>query len=350
MSIAGLAFSLFRGLDPERAHNAAVWALSHGFGPKHDAPDDPILLAQLWGIDFPNPIGLAAGFDKDAGAFRGALKLGFGFVEIGTVTPQPQPGNPRPRVFRLTEDNAVINRYGFNSRGIAVAAERLADRGPGIVGANIGRNKQSRDALADYAAAAVRLAPLSDYLVINVSSPNTPGLRALQDRKQLFHLISMVRVAATEGCDGEARPLLVKIAPDLTTEDRHDIAAVAVESHVDGLIISNTTIDRPESLHSNHKAEVGGLSGAPLFEPSTAVLSEMYVLTGGRVPLIGVGGVSDGATAYAKIRAGASLVQLYTALVFHGPDLIPRIKRELAALLRRDGFESVSQAVGADHR
>lgn len=350
MSIAGLAFSLFRGLDPERAHNAAVWALSHGLGPKHDTVDDPILLAQLWGVDFPNPIGLAAGFDKDAQAFQGALDLGFGFVEIGTVTPLPQPGNPKPRVFRLAEDNAVINRYGFNSQGIATAAERLKERGGGIVGANIGRNKDSHDALGDYAAAAVRLAPLSDYLVINVSSPNTPGLRALQGRSQLLQLISMVRVAATEGCGGEARPLLVKIAPDLTAEDMQDIAAVAVESHVDGLIISNTTIDRPESLRSRKRTEAGGLSGAPLLEPSTAVLSEIYALTAGRVPLIGAGGISDGAGAYAKIRAGASLVQLYTALVFRGPDLIPKIKRELAALLRADGFQSVSQAVGADHR
>ena len=350
MSIAGLAFSLLRGLDPERAHRAAVWALRQGLGPWQVRADDPILATQLWGLEFPNPIGLAAGFDKDAEAYRGALRMGFGFVETGTVTPRPQPGNDRPRLFRLPEDGAVINRYGFNSKGIAAAAERLASRGAGIVGANIGRNKDSVDALSDYAAAACRLAPVSDYLVINVSSPNTPGLRALQDRTQLQQLVSMVRVAATEGCSGEPRPLLVKIAPDLTPDDKRDIAAVATESHVDGLIISNTTIERPATLKSEYRTEAGGLSGAPLFEPSTALLGEMYQLTGGRIPLIGAGGVADGAGAYAKIRAGASLVQIYTALALRGPDLLPRIKRDLVTRLRGDGFDSVSQAVGADHR
>lgn len=350
MSIAGLAFSLLRGLDPERAHRLAVRALRLGLGPRQRGADDPILATRLWGLDFPNPIGLAAGFDKDAEACRGALRMGFGFVEIGTVTPKPQPGNDRPRMFRLPEDGAVINRYGFNSKGIAAAAERLAARGTGIVGANIGRNKDSTDALADYAAAACRLAPVCDYLVINVSSPNTPGLRALQDRDQLLQLVSMVRVAATEGCGGVARPLLVKIAPDLTVDDKRDIAAVAMESHVDGLIVSNTTVERPGSLKSRHRAEAGGLSGAPLFAPSTAQLAEMYRLTGGRIPLIGAGGVADGAGAYAKIRAGASLVQLYTALALRGPDILPEIKRELAGLLRDGGFDSVIQAVGADHR
>ncbi|MEX2618380.1 MAG: quinone-dependent dihydroorotate dehydrogenase [Alphaproteobacteria bacterium] len=350
MSIAGLAFSLLRGLDPERAHRLAVWALRQGLGPRQVGADDPILATRLWGLEFPNPIGLAAGFDKDAEACRGALRMGFGFVEIGTVTPKPQPGNDRPRVFRLPKDGAVINRYGFNSKGIAAAAERLAARGAGIVGANIGRNRESADALADYAAAACRLAPVSDYLVINVSSPNTPGLRALQDRAQLLQLVSMVRVAATEGSGGETRPLLVKIAPDLTADDKRDIAAVAMESHVDGLIISNTTIERPASLKSRRRAEAGGLSGAPLFAPSTALLAEMYRLTGGAIPLIGAGGVADGAGAYAKIRAGASLVQVYTALALRGPDILPGIKRELAGLLRDGGFDSVTQAVGADHR
>ncbi len=350
MSIAGLAFSLLRGLDPERAHHLAVWALRQGLGPWQMRADDPVLATRLWDIDFPNPIGLAAGFDKDAEAYRGALRMGFGFVEIGTVTPRPQPGNDRPRLFRLPEDGAVINRYGFNSKGIVAAAEQLSTRGAGIVGANIGRNKDSVDALSDYAAAACRLAPVSDYLVINVSSPNTPGLRALQDRAQLLQLVSIVRVAAKQGCGGEARPLLVKIAPDLTADDKRDIAAVALESRLEGLIISNTTIERPASLISENRKEAGGLSGAPLFEPSTALLSEMYLLTEGRIPLIGAGGVADGAGAYAKIRAGASLVQIYTALALRGPDLLPGIKRELAALLRDGGFESVSQAVGADHR
>jgi dihydroorotate dehydrogenase len=344
------AASLFRLLDPERAHLLAVWALAHGMGPRRTKPDDPILAVRLLGLRFPNPVGLAAGFDKDASAYRGALRLGFGFVETGTVTPRPQPGNPRPRLFRLPEDEAVINRYGFNSAGLEVSAARLTGRGEGIVGANIGRNKDSDDAEADYAAGARRLAPLSDYLVVNVSSPNTPGLRALQNRTQLTALIAATRRAATEACGGESRPLLVKIAPDLTLEDKQDIAATVAETEVDGLIISNTTIARPAGLKSRDRNEAGGLSGAPLFPITAALIGEMYRLTRGKVPLIGVGGIRSGADAYAMIRAGASLVQLYTALVFQGPGLVPRIKDELAALLRADGFETPSDAVGADHR
>jgi dihydroorotate dehydrogenase len=348
MSLFNPALSLLRLLDPERAHDLAVWALARGLGPRDAGPDDPVLAVDLWGLSFPNPVGLAAGFDKDAAAFAGALRLGFGFVETGTVTPRPQPGNPKPRLFRLPKDRAVINRYGFNSAGLDVTAARLAARGDGIVGANIGRNKESDDAVADYEAGARALAHLSDYLVVNVSSPNTPGLRALQDRAQLADLIAATRRAA--GVNGTARPLLVKIAPDLTENDKQDIAAVAIETAVDGLIISNTTITRPSGLKSRDREEAGGLSGDPLFALSTQTLSEMYRLTDGQVPLIGVGGVADGAGAYAKIRAGATLVQIYTALVFQGPALVPRIKRELTSLLKQDGFDSVSQAVGADHR
>jgi len=350
MNFSSLSTRLLHLLDPERAHGVAVWALGHGLGPRQDHADDPALATRVWGLDFPNPIGLAAGFDKNAAAYRGALGLGFGFVEIGTVTPKPQPGNPRPRVFRLTGDAAVVNRNGFNSLGLDVAAARLAARGDGIVGANIGRNKDSADAVADYAAGAARLAPLSDYLVINVSSPNTPGLRDLQGRAALVELIAAVRSAAADARDGPARPVLVKIAPDLTEDDKREIAVVALETGLDGLIISNTTIARPAELTSPFRRESGGLSGAPLFAPSTELLRDMYRRTEGRVPLIGVGGVADGAGAYAKIRAGASLVQLYTALIFAGPDLIVRIKRDLLALLRNDGFACVAEAVGADHR
>ena len=351
MNFPTFSTRLLHLLDPERAHGVALWALGHGLGPRPAGADDPALATRLWGLDFPNPIGLAAGFDKDAAAYRGALRLGFGFAEIGTVTPRPQPGNPRPRVFRLTEDAAVINRNGFNSRGLDVAAKRLAARdGGGIIGANIGRNKDSTDAAADYAAGAARLAPLSDYLVINVSSPNTPGLRELQGRAALADLIAAVRSAATHACNGDARPVLVKIAPDLGEDDKRDIAAVALESGIDGLIVSNTTIARPAGLKNPARDQSGGLSGAPLFTPSTELLRDMYRRTEGRMPLIGVGGVASGAAAYAKIRAGASLVQLYTALIFEGPGLILRIKRELVALLKNDGFARVSDAVGVEHR
>lgn len=351
MTLSDSASALLRLLDPERAHTIAVWSLAHGLGPHATAVDDPILASRLWDLHFANPVGLAAGFDKDAAAFQGALRLGFGFVETGTVTPLPQPGNPKPRLFRLPEDKAVINRYGFNSAGLDVTARRLARRGAGgIVGANIGRNKDSKDAEADYIASARRLAPLSDYLVINVSSPNTPGLRALQDPEPLMALIRATRHAATEACRGESRPLLVKIAPDLTAEDKQDIAAAIMETGVDGLIISNTTITRPVGLKGRDRDQAGGLSGVPLFPLTASLVGEMYRLTQGKVPLIGVGGIASGADAYVMIRAGASLVQLYTALVFQGPGLVPRIKRELAALLRADGYDSLSQAVGADHR
>lgn len=351
MNLFTFASVLLRRLDPERAHMMAVWALSHGLGPASSGPDDPVLASELWGLQFANPVGLAAGFDKDAAAYKGALRLGFGFVETGTVTPRPQPGNPKPRIFRLSEDRAVINRYGFNSAGLDVTAERLAARtGAGVVGANIGRNKDSVDATADYVSGARRLAPLSDYLVINVSSPNTPGLRALQDKEQLSALISATRDAATEACKGESRPLLVKIAPDLTLEDKQDIASAVQQTGVEGLIISNTTITRPANLNGRDRAETGGLSGVPLFPITVSLVGEMYRLTRGKVPLIGVGGIASGADAYAMIRAGASLVQVYTALVFQGPGLIPKIKHDLSVLLRADGFETMSQAVGADHR
>lgn len=350
MGIFDFGVSFFRLLDPERAHNLAVWTLARGLGPRWGGRDEPILATELWGIRFPNPVGLAAGFDKDAEAFQGALRLGFGFVETGTVTPRPQPGNPKPRLFRLPEDRAVINRYGFNSAGIEVSANRLAARGPGIVGANIGKNKDSDDAAADYVTGAVRLAPLSDYLVINVSSPNTPGLRALQDRSQLAALIVATRRAATEACGGESKPLLVKVAPDLTEEDKRDIAETVTETGTDGLIVANTTITRPDGLRSPDRDEAGGLSGAPLFPLTRSLVGEMYGLTGGKLPIIGVGGIASGADAYAMIRAGASLVQIYSALAFQGPGLVPRVKRDLAECLRADGFRSLSDAVGADHR
>jgi dihydroorotate dehydrogenase len=345
---------LLRRLDPEAAHGATIAALKTGLAPRCRMPNDPILQSRLWGLDFPNPVGLAAGFDKNAEVADAMLGQGFGFVEAGSVTPRPQPGNPRPRVFRLPAQQAMINRYGFNNDGLdAVEARLAARRGrPGLVGANVGKNKETVDAAADYAIGIRRLAPLASYLVINVSSPNTPGLRALQGREPLAELLDRALGARAEAvpAGGPVPPLLLKIAPDLTDEDKRDVAEVALASGIDGLIVSNTTIARPPELPAHVAAEAGGLSGPPLMAASTAVLADMYRLTGGRIPLIGCGGIASGRDAYAKIRAGASLIQLYTALVYHGPHLVEEIRRDLATLLRADGFTGLQDAVGADHR
>lgn len=350
-----LARPLLQRLEPEVAHDLSLWALRHGLVPSTSAPDDPILAQRLWGRDFANPIGLAAGYDKNAVAVAPLLKLGFGFVEIGSVTPRPQPGNPKPRLFRLPEDEAVINRLGFNNLGAAAAATSLAHfrAGPskdGLIGVNLGKNKDSAEAAPDYAEGVRQLSRYADYLVINVSSPNTPGLRALQGPAELEAILARVRAALAETLPERSVPLLVKLAPDLAEADMEDIAGVALAQELDGLIATNTTIARPESLKGRHRTEAGGLSGRPLFVPSTAVLAQLFRLTGGRLPLIGLGGVASGADAYAKIRAGASLVQLYTALVYRGPGLIGGVKRDLAALLRRDGFASITEAVGTAAR
>jgi len=342
-----IAGPLVRLFPAELAHNLTVAALKTGLVPHQPSYNDPILATRLWGRDFKNPVGLAAGFDKNAEVPDAMLGQGFGFVEIGSVTPRPQPGNPRPRLFRLTPDRAVINRMGFNNQGLEVVAGRLAKRRRGgIVGANLGKNKTTEDAAADYEKGVRALGPLADYLVINVSSPNTPGLRALQGKEPLAELVGRTR-AAVDALAVKV-PLLLKIAPDLTAEDLKDIAEVALEGGLDGLIVSNTTITRPDSLISEHRGETGGLSGAPLLDLSTEVLREVYRLTQGKLPLIGVGGIASGADAYAKIRAGASLVQLYSALVYQGTGLVTHIKTELAASLRRDGFTCLQDAVGVD--
>lgn len=350
-----LAAPMLKALPPETAHRATITALKLGLGPMVKKPDDPVLAVTLWGRRFANPIGLAAGFDKDAEVVDPMLRLGFGFVEIGSVTPRAQPGNPRPRAFRLPDQQALINRYGFNNRGHAAAVARLEARlangaaapgSGGLLGINVGRNKDSRDPDADYAAGIRAFARLADYLVVNISSPNTPGLRAMQSREPLQRLLAAVTAARA---DGTARPpILVKIAPDLTPEDLEDVAEVALAAGIDGLIVSNTTIARPAGLPPDLAGEPGGLSGKPLMQPSTAVLRRMAKLVAGRLPLVGVGGVASGADAYAKIRAGASLVQLYTALAYRGPGLVGEIKRDLAGRLRADGFRSVAEAVGAD--
>jgi dihydroorotate dehydrogenase len=345
-----LGASALRLLPAETAHRATLALLQAGQGliPRM-APADPRLAIRVFGRDFPNPIGLAAGFDKDAEVPDAMLRFGFGFVECGTVTPRPQAGNPRPRLFRLPEDRAVINRMGFNNGGMEAAAARLARRRrSGIAGINIGANKDSEDRIADYRIAFARLAPLADYVTANISSPNTPGLRGLQNRDELERLLTALTGERTRL--GLNIPLLLKIAPDLEDTALDDIAAVVLTSGIDGLIVSNTTIARPASLKSPHAKETGGLSGEPLFEPSTKILRAMRERIGAKLPLIGVGGIASGEQAYAKIRAGASLVQLYSALALQGPSLIERIARDLSACLARDGFATLADAVGVDVR
>lgn len=342
-----LADSVLSRIDAETAHGLAIRALKTGLMPGDRRADPPSLGAKVWGRSLPNPIGLAAGFDKNAEVVDAALGLGFGLVEIGSVTPRPQEGNPRPRLFRLPQDRGVINRMGFPGHGLEAARARLAARPRrGFVGVNIGANKDSTDRAADYVTGCVALAPYADYLVCNVSSPNTPGLRNLQGRTELAGLLKRVQDAIA----AKPVPLVVKIAPDATDDDLDDIVFVCRELRLDGIIVGNTTLSRPASLRSDRKAETGGLSGAPLTALSTEVLRKTAQRAERQFPLIGCGGVGSGAEAYAKIRAGATLVQLYSAMVYEGPPLIRRIKDELAALLARDGFTSVADAVGADLR
>ena len=341
--LAAAAMPVLRRLDPERAHTLALRALRLGIAASPPA-DDPRLVMHALGRDFANPIGLAAGFDKNAEALPGLMRLGFGFLEAGTVTRQPQPGNPRPRLFRLTEDAAVINRMGFNNAGIDAFTRRLAalrQRVP--VGANIGLNKQGAVAERDYPALVAAVAPYAAYVVVNVSSPNTPGLRDLQAAPRLGAILAAIRRAVPA-----APKLLVKLAPDLAPGDLPDIVAACIDTGAAGLVVSNTTLARPPTLRSRHAGQAGGLSGAPLFAPSTAMLAEVARLAAGRLTLIGVGGVADGRQALRKIRAGASLVQLYTAFALHGPALIPRLKRELLAALDEGGFARAADAVGAN--
>ncbi|XP_071508820.1 dihydroorotate dehydrogenase (quinone), mitochondrial-like [Diadema antillarum] len=352
----------FRLIDGETSHILAVKTAAWGLVPWSKYKDPPRLASEVMGLPFSNPVGMAGGFDKHAEAMDGLLKMGFGFVEVGSVTPEPQPGNPKPRVFRLPEDKAVINRYGFNSVGHDVVHERLLRRlkqvsdktqaEKGIVGVNLGKNKTSLDSVQDYVKGVRKLGCFGDFLVINVSSPNTPGLRSMQGRQQLEQLVKQVSAARDILPCSPKPPVVVKISPDLSEKDKEDIAAVVMDKKngVGGIIVTNTTISRPDTLQGVHKGETGGLSGAPLRELSTATVRDMYKLTKGQLPIIGVGGISNGQHAYEKIRAGASLVQLYTAFAYEGPPLPAKIKRELEELLKRDGFNSVAEAVGADHR
>jgi dihydroorotate dehydrogenase len=348
ISLADIGGAALRLLPPETAHRTTL-SLLGAAGPLLPAAeaDDPRLAVEVLGLRFGNPIGLAAGFDKDAIAPDAMAKFGFGFVECGTVTPRPQIGNPRPRLFRLKADHAVVNRMGFNNQGMEAIAARLARRTRGgIVGINIGANKDSVDRSADYRDAFSKLAPFASYVTVNVSSPNTPGLRGLQNKSELEHLLALLTDARAKM--GLRVPLLLKIAPDIDPAGADDIAQVTLASGIEGLIVSNTTIARPTTLKSSEAQQSGGLSGAPLFEPSTALLRAMRQRVGTRLVLVGAGGVASGADVYAKICAGASLVQLYTALAYEGPGLVMRLKRELLDCLVRDGLTRVRDAVGRD--
>lgn len=341
-----LAAAALRTLDPEDAHRLTIRALSLGLGPRAPAPD-PILATNLAGLSLPSAVGLAAGFDKNAEVFGPMLAAGFGFVECGTVTPLPQAGNPRPRLFRLTADEAVINRMGFNNEGLEAFAARLSKPGrPQPVGANIGANKDSADRIGDYVTGLRRLWGLADWFTLNISSPNTPGLRALQTRAALEELLG--RAAETRDAlpAAGAVPLFLKVAPDLEDAEIEAIVETVLAFRLSGIIVANTTISRPP-LRSPLAGETGGLSGAPLRNLAQSVLGRFSAVAAGRIPLIGAGGIATGADAYARIRAGASAVQLYSALVFAGPGLVVRLSRDLAARLRADGFRTLSEAVGA---
>ena len=335
---------IFR-LEPERAHRVTIAALK--LMPRRRPPKfDGSLTTSIAGLGFPSPIGLAAGFDKDGEVPAAMLGLGFGFVEVGTVTPQPQTGNPKPRLFRLVEDEAVINRLGFNNRGQAAATERLAarDRSRGVVGINIGANKDSVDRIADYASGVRAMAPLADYLTVNISSPNTPGLRDLQAGGELVELLAAVSEARVAGV-----PVFLKVAPDLEAGDHERIVRAAIDGGIDALIVANTTLSRPP-LRSRYASEAGGLSGAPLRALALDQLRRFRSTSGGQLPLIAVGGIASAEDAWARILAGASLVQLYTGLVYHGPGLARRIATGLTAILEREGIANIADAVGTGRR
>ncbi|HOO51486.1 MAG TPA: quinone-dependent dihydroorotate dehydrogenase [Alphaproteobacteria bacterium] len=309
----------------------------------------------LWDRRFPNPVGLAAGFDKNAESINSLFSLGFGFVEAGTVTIKPQSGNPTPRIFRCPEQKAVINRMGFPNGGVALFKSNLEKflsrkpRAKGVLGINIGMNKDQTEPAKDYTSLIRTLAPMADYLTINISSPNTPGLRNLQEKGPLTELLTAVLEERKKSCGSNPPPLLVKLAPDLNDQQLEEIASVVMTLKIDGVILTNTTLERPEYLPQDFANEKGGLSGAPLTQKSTAIIRKFYQLTNGQIPIIGVGGISNAQEAYDKIRAGASLVQVYSALVYEGPGLANRINKELAELLKKDGFKSLEQAIGADN-
>ncbi|XP_047515237.1 dihydroorotate dehydrogenase (quinone), mitochondrial isoform X1 [Pieris napi] len=340
-------------LNPEWAHRLGVSALKYGFFPSENFQDPTVLKTIFLNCELSNPIGIAAGFDKHGDAVNGLRRIGFSIIEIGSVTPEPQAGNPKPRVFRLPEDQAVINRYGFNSEGHDVVLKKIENidkalLDKGLLGINLGKNKHSTDAAADYSDGIKKFHKVADYFVINVSSPNTPGLRSLQSKTELQKLLAEANTTLESLKIEKRPPLLLKLAPDLSIEEMKDIVSVISEkkTKVDGLIISNTTIDR-SSLHSSKYAqETGGLSGKPLTDKSTEMIKTMYKLTQGKVPIVGVGGIFNGKDAFEKILAGASVLQIYTALIYHGPPIVTKIKAELAELLKQNGYNTVNEAVG----
>ncbi|GJL84330.1 MAG: dihydroorotate dehydrogenase (quinone) [Micavibrio sp.] len=347
---------LFR-IDPERAHSMTIKAMKAGLSPPGKTLKDPILEQTIWGLRFPNPLGMAAGFDKNAEVIGPTFGLGFGFVEAGTVTPKPQHGNPKPRLFRDPVNEAVINRMGFSGHGMNAFKANLekflagktsggSSRPPGVIGINIGMNKSQKDPAKDYGVLIRMLGPMADYLTINISSPNTPGLRDLQAKEPLTELLGAMMEERKKSCGNHPPPLLVKLAPDMEEEQRGEIAATLLNAKVDGIILTNTTLARPEGLPARFASQPGGLSGKPLKDMSTQAIKSFYRLTKGKIPIIGVGGISSGRDAYDKIKAGASLLQLYSALVFKGPTVAHSINEELLMLLKADGHGNIADAIG----
>lgn len=343
-------------LKPETAHNITIQCLKYGLTPKQKKLNDERLFINLWDLTFKNPVGLSAGFDKNADAIKGLFDLGFGAVEVGTVTPNPQLGNPKPRVFRDVNNNAVINRMGFPNKGLRIFKENVEhyltrhSENKGILGLNIGMNKDQTEPAEDYCNLICALSRYADYFTINISSPNTPGLRNLQQRENLLPLIEKVRTARDKFKEEYTPPLVIKLAPDLKEDEQEEVAKSLLEAEIDGIILSNTTLARPEFLPENFRAEGGGLSGKPLTDKSTDIIRNFYALTKGKIPIIGVGGISSAQDAYDKICAGASLIQIYSALIFQGPDLIYDINKGLLDLIDKDGFENLSDAIGSKNK
>ncbi len=341
-------------IEPEKAHGLFLSTLKFGALPPISNQYGPALEVTLWGRKFPNPVGLGAGFDKDAEALHGSFGLGFGFVEAGTVTPRPQEGNPKPRIFRDPNNNAVINRMGFPGKGYGLFKANLSaflsqkTKPQGVVGINIGMNKTQSEPEKDYMFLIRNLAPMGDYITVNISSPNTPGLRDLQEPDTFKSLILKLKEALKKSCGDHAPPLLVKLSPDITPQQQHDLAKICLDVKLDGLILTNTTLDRPENLPAEFAKEKGGLSGEPLRDKSTQLIHNMHKLTEGQIPIMGIGGIQSGLDALEKIKAGASLVQLYTGLIYGGPYVADKINKELLDLLAAEGYKNITEAVGAD--